>query len=299
MSSFPPGPRRRLEQSLSEEPLSPHPVPEIQAQRSRQRLDWRPCYGPILSQVHTDPAWPGWLGGTGLDWPERRGFPNPRPCLGFLPDLKFLNESPECSETPRPPSAFSMTGDGFIPHPTQMGTKICLQTAHPDAYLSGDRRCWDAQRWSAFNFSRNFSTYSGSSLWSLRPVSWSQHVYGAPAVSCHLGVRIQHRPVLRKLTFVCVSVELCMSLTVTVVTIYWGLVCAKYCAKHLTWPINTSGMMASFSGAFGWRVRPGWYHGPSCCPALSCPPTTARYREADTCHTARAYRPESGAWIVF
>lgn len=43
MISFPPGPTGRLEKSLSAEPLSPHPVPEIQAPSSRQRLDWRPC----------------------------------------------------------------------------------------------------------------------------------------------------------------------------------------------------------------------------------------------------------------
>lgn len=38
-------------------------------------------------------------------------------------------------------------------------------------------------------------------------------------------------------------------------------------------------MMVSFSPACGWRVRPGWYQGPSCCPPLSCPPQPGTERQ--------------------
>lgn len=86
---------------------------------------------------------------------------------------------------PRPLSAFPwpLMDSLLVLHRWESG-----QTAYPDACLSCDERFRDAQRWSAFHFSRNFSERSGSSLCSLRPVAWSQHVYWAPAVSCPLGV---------------------------------------------------------------------------------------------------------------
>lgn len=47
--SFLPGPRGKLEKSLSEEPLPPHHHPQDPGPEE-------PCQGPALSQVHTDQA---------------------------------------------------------------------------------------------------------------------------------------------------------------------------------------------------------------------------------------------------
>lgn len=122
----------------------------------------------------------------------------------------------------------------LVPHRWESG-----QTAYPDACLSCDER---------------FRMHKGGLLSTLAEISPNVvALLSVPSGQSHevsmfiehllfralWVLRIQHRLVLLKLTFVCVyvclcmRVELCMSLTVTIATLYRGLLCAKCCAKPL------------------------------------------------------------------
>lgn len=81
-----------------------------------------------------------------------------------------------------------------------------------------------------------------------------------------LKIQRRPRPVLRKLTLMCVCVSLyrtCASITRTVAAVYRGLVCASYCPEYQGSVINESLGVNGLLGPLS-EVSGCWFHGPSC-----------------------------------